>query len=49
MSGSRGSPCIKNGLLRILENRMLGKILGHKGEEVTGDWMKLHIETLNDF
>jgi len=33
--------------LRVFENRML-RILGHKREEVTGEWRKLHNEELND-
>jgi hypothetical protein len=31
---------IKNNKLRMLENRMLRKIFGHKRDEVTGDWRK---------
>jgi hypothetical protein len=29
-------------------NRMLRRIFGHKGDEVTGEWRKLHNEELND-
>jgi len=32
--------CIKNSRLRMLENRKLRKIFGHKRDEVTGDWRK---------
>jgi hypothetical protein len=28
--------------LRLFENRVLRRIFGSKGEEVTGDWRKLH-------
>ena len=34
--------------LRVLENRVLWKIFGHKKDEVTGSWRKLHSEELND-
>jgi len=34
--------------LRVFENRVLGEIFGAKGDKVTGDWRKLHIEELND-
>jgi len=30
------------------ENRMLRRIFGPKGDEVTGEWRKLHIKELND-
>ena len=33
--------------LRVFENRML-RIFGPKGDEVTGEWGKLHNEELND-
>ena len=33
--------------LRVFENRVLRKIFGHKREEVTGEWRKLHNEELN--
>jgi len=32
----------------VFENRMLWQVLGPKGEEVTGDWRKLHSEELHD-
>jgi hypothetical protein len=32
----------------VFENRVLRKIFGPKGEEVTGDWRKLHNEELHD-
>jgi hypothetical protein len=34
--------------LRVFENRALRKIFGPKGEEVTGDWRRLHNEELYD-
>jgi hypothetical protein len=34
--------------LRVLENRMLRRILGPKSDEVTGGWRKLHNEELHD-
>jgi hypothetical protein len=34
--------------LRIFENRVLGRIVGPKRDEVTGEWRKLHNEELND-
>jgi len=34
--------------LRVFENRMLSRIFGPKRGEVTGQWRKLHNETLND-
>jgi hypothetical protein len=34
--------------LRVFENMMLGKVFGHKVDEVTGDWRKLSNEELND-
>jgi hypothetical protein len=34
--------------LRLLENGVLRRIFGPKRDEVTGDWIKLHIEKLND-
>jgi len=35
-------------MLRMSENRALRKIFGHKRDEVTGEWRKLHNEELND-
>jgi hypothetical protein len=32
----------------VLENRVLRRIFGPKGDEVTGEWRKLHNEALND-
>ena len=32
----------------MFENRVLRGIFGSKGDEVTGEWSKLHIEELND-
>jgi len=34
--------------LRVFENRVLGRILGPKRDEVTVEWRKLHNEELND-
>jgi hypothetical protein len=32
----------------VYENRVLRRIFGRKGDEVTGEWRKLHNEELND-
>jgi hypothetical protein len=32
----------------VFENRVLRKIFGPKGDEVTGEWRKLHNEELRD-
>jgi hypothetical protein len=34
--------------LRVFEDRVLRKIFGPKGNEVTGEWRKLHNEELRD-
>ena len=34
--------------LRVFENRVLRRKFGPKGDEVTGEWRKLHNEELND-
>ena len=34
--------------LRVLENRVLRRILGPNRDEVTGKWRKLHNKELND-
>ena len=34
--------------LTAFENRVLQKKIGSKGDEVTGEWRKLHNEELND-
>jgi hypothetical protein len=34
--------------LRVFENRVLRRIFGSKGDEVTGEWRKPHNEELND-
>jgi hypothetical protein len=34
--------------LRVFENRVLRRVSGHKRDEVTGEWRKLHTEELND-
>jgi hypothetical protein len=32
--------------LRMIENRVLGRMFGPKRDEVTGEWRKLHNEEL---
>jgi hypothetical protein len=32
----------------VFENRVLRRVFGPKGDEVTGEWRKLHNEELND-
>jgi hypothetical protein len=32
--------------LRVFENRVMRRIFGPKGDEVTGDWRRLHNEEL---
>ena len=34
--------------LRVFENRVLRRIFGPRGDEVSGEWRKLHIEKLTD-
>jgi hypothetical protein len=34
--------------LRAFENKVLRRVFGSKGDEVTGEWRKLHNEELND-
>jgi hypothetical protein len=34
--------------LGVFENRVLRRIFGPKGDEVTGEWRKLHNEELHD-
>jgi len=34
--------------LRVIENRVLRTVFGHKRDEVTGEWRKLPNEELND-
>jgi hypothetical protein len=34
--------------LKVLEKRVLRRIFGPKGDEVTGEWKKTHNEELND-
>jgi hypothetical protein len=34
--------------LRVFENRVLMRIFGAKGDEVTGEWRKLHKKELHD-
>jgi len=33
----------------VFENRVLRRIFGPKGDEVTGEWKKLHNEELNPY
>ena len=35
-------------MLRVFENRVLRRVFGPKRDEVTGEWIKLHNEELND-
>jgi hypothetical protein len=32
----------------VFENRVLRRIFGPRGDEVTGEWRKLHNEEIND-
>jgi hypothetical protein len=32
----------------VFENRVLRRVFGHKGDEVTGEWRKLHNEELSN-
>ena len=32
----------------MFENRVLRRVFGHKKDEVTGEWRKLHNEELRD-
>jgi hypothetical protein len=34
--------------LRVFENRVLRRMFGPKGDDITGEWRKLHNEELND-
>ena len=34
--------------LRVFENRVLRRVFGHKRDDVTGEWRKLHNEELSD-
>jgi hypothetical protein len=34
--------------LRVFENIVLRRIFGPRGDEVTGEWRRLHNEELND-
>jgi hypothetical protein len=34
--------------LKVFENKVLRRVFGPKGDEVTGEWRKLHNEELND-
>ena len=35
--------------VRMFENRVMRKVFGPKGGDVTGDWRRLHSEELRDF
>ena len=37
-----------NPFLRVFENMVLRRIFGPRRDEVTGEWMRLHNEELND-
>jgi hypothetical protein len=39
---------LKDQCLRVCKNRVLRRIFGHKGTEVTGGWRELHNEGLNN-
>jgi hypothetical protein len=41
------SSFLKRDRLRVFENRLLKRMFGHKREEVTGSWRKLHAEFQN--
>ena len=32
----------------VFENRVLRRMFGNKGDEITGEWRKLHNEVVND-
>jgi hypothetical protein len=34
--------------MRVFENRVLGRIVGPKRDEVREEWSRLHTEALND-
>jgi hypothetical protein len=38
----------EEGKLRVFENRVLGRLFGHKMDEVIGEWRKLQNVELND-
>ena len=40
--------CYTERVLRVFENMVLRRIFGHRREEVTGEWRRLHNEELND-
>ena len=42
------SHVVEECILGLFEKRLLGKIFGPKGEEVTGEWRRLHNEELFD-
>jgi hypothetical protein len=35
-------------MLKVFENRVLRRVFGPKGEEMSGEWRRLHNEELND-
>jgi hypothetical protein len=41
--------CSDSHILRVFENRVLRRIFGPKGDEVTGAWTKLHQEQLQNY
>jgi len=38
----------EEGKLRVSVNSVLRRLFGHKRDEVTGEWRKLHNDELND-
>jgi hypothetical protein len=38
----------KKGRVKVFENKVLRRIFGSTGDEVTGEWKILHNEELND-
>jgi hypothetical protein len=40
--------CLEEHRLRVFENRVMRRIFGPKGNEVTGGWRKLHNEQLHN-
>jgi hypothetical protein len=40
---------VSDNRLKVFENRVLRRIFGPKGDEVTGGWRNLHNEDLRNF
>ena len=34
--------------MKVFENMVLRRIFGHRSDEITGEWRRLHKEKLND-